>query len=111
MWCCAKQVGLPRRELGPTTIDVWYGAEQTFGARGRPQRWLNVLGNTSDPDGVASLTYSLNGGSEVSLNLGPDDFRLDEDGDFNIEIDINDPNLNVLPLQNSVADPRAGYLR
>jgi hypothetical protein len=93
---------LPVGGLGPTTIDMWYGVDQTFGARGRPQRWLNVLGNTSDPDGVVSLTYSLNAGPEVPLNLGPDDFRLDEDGDFNIEIDINDPNLNVLPLQNSV---------
>jgi uncharacterized repeat protein (TIGR02543 family) len=93
---------LPVEGLGPTTIDMWYGVDQTFGARGRPQRWLNVLGNTSDPDGVVSLTYSLNAGPEVPLNLGPDDFRLDEDGDFNIEIDINDPNLNVLPLQNSV---------
>ena len=88
--------------LGPTIIDAWYGAEQTFGARGRPQRWLNVLGNTSDPDGVKSLTYSLNAGPQVPLNLGPDDFRLEEDGDYNIEIDVNDPNLNVFPLQNSV---------
>ena len=93
---------LPMEGLGSTTINVWYGVDQTFGARGRPQRWLNVLGNTSDPDGVVSLSYSLNGGPEVPLNLGPDDFRLDDDGDFNIEIDINDPNLNVLPLQNSV---------
>jgi hypothetical protein len=68
-------------------IDVWYGLEQTFGQHGTPQRWLNVLGNVSDSDGVDSLGYSLNGGEEMPLSIGPDQYRLSEPGDFNVDID------------------------
>ncbi len=71
---------------GPT-VDVWYGDTQVFGDRGNPQRWVNVLGNVSDPDGVASLSYTLNGGPSQALNMGPDQRRLLEPGDFNVEID------------------------
>ena len=71
---------------GPT-IDVWYGAQQTFGKLGHPQRWINVLGNVSDSDGVATLAFTLNGGERRLLAVGPDQRRLLHDGDFNIEID------------------------
>jgi len=71
----------------PPLIDVWQGATQTFGAIGTPQRWVNVLGNVSDPDGVASLSYSLNGGSATALTIGPDVYRLVNSGDFNVDID------------------------
>ncbi len=40
-------------------INVWYGSQQTFGANGQPQQWVNVLGDVSDPAGMASLTYSV----------------------------------------------------
>ncbi len=74
------------RADGPA-IDVWYGSEQDFGTTGVPQRWVNVLGNVSDPDGVASLSYQLNGGDLKPLSLGPDTRRLLMPGDFNIDID------------------------
>jgi regulation of enolase protein 1 (concanavalin A-like superfamily) len=70
---------------GPT-IDVWYGLNQSFGHLGTSQPWANILGNVSDPDGVASLVYTLNGGSQVSLTIGPDGRRLQSSGDFNVDL-------------------------
>ncbi len=72
--------------LGPT-IDVWYGDNQSFGDLGTPQRWINILGNVSDPDGTQSLRYSLNGGPLEFLDIGPNFTRLHNAGDFNVEID------------------------
>ncbi|MBN1420911.1 MAG: hypothetical protein JXP34_19225 [Planctomycetes bacterium] len=74
---------------GPA-IEIWYGDAQRIGALGVPQRWVNILGNVSDPDGVASLGYSLNGGAELPLSRGPDARRLLAAGDFNVEIDAAD---------------------
>jgi len=71
-------------------IDVWYGSHQVFGHLGNPQQWVNILGNVSDPDGMASLTYSLNGGPESPLSIGPDARRLASEGDFTIEIAYTD---------------------
>ncbi len=71
-------------------IDVWYGPVQHFGHLGNVQRWVNVLGNASDPDGITSLTCTLNGGDEQTLGIGPDTRRLQRAGDFNVEIDRAD---------------------
>jgi len=71
-------------------INIWYGASQVFGQIGNPQKWVNILGKVTDEDGIASLVYSLNGDIELPLTIGPDDRRLDAEGDFNIEIDITD---------------------
>jgi regulation of enolase protein 1 (concanavalin A-like superfamily) len=68
-------------------INVWYGSNQTFGAHGVPQRWVNILGNVTDPNGIASLTYRLNGAPGVGLSLGENDVRLPVPGEFNAEID------------------------
>jgi len=81
----------PDPALGPA-LSIWYGPQQSFGQIGTPQRWVNILGNVSDPDGVASLTYSLNGQPELALYTGPDGYRLESSGDFNIEISIQDLN-------------------
>ena len=72
---------------GGATIDVWYGPSQRFGSLGIPQQWVNILGNVTDPDGISALSYSLNGGPEETLSVGPDKKRLAEPGDFNVEID------------------------
>jgi regulation of enolase protein 1 (concanavalin A-like superfamily) len=74
---------------GPV-IDVWYGEQQRYGHIGLPQPWFNILGNVSDPDGVASLTYSLNGGAPRSLSIGTDDRRLAKPGDFNVDLNYQD---------------------
>jgi len=71
----------------PPSIDLWYGHHQVFGSPGGiAQRWVNVLGNVWDSDGIISLVYSLNGGPEESLSIGPDTRRLLAPGDFNVEI-------------------------
>ncbi|WP_420393952.1 cadherin-like domain-containing protein [Acuticoccus sp.] len=66
-------------------IDVWYGDTQTFGVPGESQDWINVLGNVVT-DGLVSLSYSLNGGADRALSVGPDTRRLHDNGDFNIDI-------------------------
>jgi hypothetical protein len=66
-------------------IDVWYGRRQRFGHNGLPQQWVNVLGRVYGP--VGRLVYSLNGGPNVPLGIGPDKRRLPGVGDFNVDLD------------------------
>ena len=68
------------------TISVWHGLTQSFGQIGNPQTAINILGNVSDPAGMQSLSYTLNGGSSTTLSIGPDTRRLLSPGDFNIDI-------------------------
>jgi len=82
----------------PPLLDIWYGTSQDFGSVGIPQRWMNVLGNVSDTDGVTSLSYSLNGGPVRPLTIGANNNRLANDGDFNVEIDRSD----LLPGANNL---------
>ena len=85
---------------GGPSVDIWYGDSQSFGALGNPQRWVNVLGRVSDPDGLSVLTFSLNGGAPQDLSVGP--FRrLAEPGDFNVEIDYQDlsPGSNTIQVR------------
>jgi hypothetical protein len=79
-------------------IEVWYGPRQVFGARGSPQRWVNVLGRIHAPEGIAAAGYRLNGGAPSRLRLGPDGRRLLGPGDFNVEVDPADlrPGSNVV---------------
>ena len=74
----------------PPTIDIWYGDTQSFGNLGNPQQWVNILGRVADDNGVASLTYSLNGAPGVPLAIGPNGTRLIGNGDFETEIDHAD---------------------
>ena len=69
-----------------TVIDLWYGSQQSFGQIGQPQVWANILGNVSD--GISSLTYSLNGGTEIPVSISgvDDNLRLVNKGDFNIDL-------------------------
>jgi regulation of enolase protein 1 (concanavalin A-like superfamily) len=71
-------------------IDVWYGDQQRYGHVGLPQPWFNILGNVSDPDGVSSLSYTLNGGAARALSIGSDDRRLANPGDFNVDLHYQD---------------------
>ncbi|OZV68145.1 T9SS type A sorting domain-containing protein [Winogradskyella aurantia] len=79
-------------------IDIWYGDTQKFGNIGEPQVWCNILGNIMDDGTITSFTYSLNGGTPVDLNIGPDNRRLENSGDFNIDIAATD----LLPGSNTV---------
>ena len=82
------------------TIDVWYGLNQSFGDIGTPQSHINIFGNVSDPDGLDTnkLTFTLNGGSSQDYKIGPDNRRLAEAGDFNIDI----PNSDLLDGVNTL---------
>lgn len=58
---------------GGPTIEVWYVDQSntlSFGQNGNPQPQINILGNVNDADGVATLTYRLNNGSEQDVNFG-----------------------------------------
>jgi regulation of enolase protein 1 (concanavalin A-like superfamily) len=79
-------VAWPTAPTAPV-INLWYGSNETFGSRGQPQQWVNVLGDVSDPSGIASLTYSLNGGVASILSLGENPVRLVAPGEFNVELD------------------------
>lgn len=91
---------------GAASFDLWYGDSQAFGQQGNPQKWVNILGNVSDQDGITGLTYTHNGGPSRTLSLGPDTRRLLEADDFNIEIDFADlldgPNQIVLDRKSVV---------
>ncbi|WP_374688889.1 DUF1349 domain-containing protein [Promineifilum sp.] len=71
-------------------ITLWYGPTQTFGPKGDPQKWVNILGNVSSAVTISSVSYSLNGGPAMPVPLGPDNMRLAGAGDFNIELDYTD---------------------
>jgi chitodextrinase len=70
-------------------INIWYGDVQQFGQHGFAQRWLNILGHASDPDGLLWIAYRVNDGAWVSpVAYAPDwNPRLARYGDFNIELD------------------------
>lgn len=73
---------------GPS-IDVWYHADQQFGAAGSPVRFVNILGRIAPADTIANATFSLNGGTATGLKLGPDSRRLAKSGDFNVEVETD----------------------
>ncbi len=76
-------------QTGDPNITLWYGLNQSFAQIGEPQPWVNVLGNVSGPNNISSLTYSVND-IQSNLSMGPDNQRLVESGDFNIEISYDD---------------------
>jgi hypothetical protein len=83
---------------GGPALDVFSGPDLVVGANGDSQTWVNVLGNVADPDGVASLSYTLNGGAPRPLTVGPDQRRLQNPGDFNAEV----PYADLQPGHNQV---------
>jgi|GEM_PF-2844389 len=90
-----------------TVLDVWYGDHQVFGDPGVAQPWVNILGNVLAPEEVVSLTYSLNGGMERELSIGPrSNIRLVGEGDFNVELAYADLpyRLNDLELKAYLAN-------
>ena len=66
-------------------VDLWLGSEMDLG-EGVAQRWVDIPGNVADPDGIASLSYSLNGEAFQGLALGPNGRRLVRPGDFVVDI-------------------------
>jgi regulation of enolase protein 1 (concanavalin A-like superfamily) len=84
----ATEDGVPWPQMPRAPVfSVWYGPTQTFGTNGQPQQWVNVVGDVADPDGLASLSYTLNGGAANALWTGENQVRLVDPGDFNVELD------------------------
>jgi hypothetical protein len=93
---------LASRDDTPPSLVVWYGDHQVFGRSGLAQRWVNVLGNSGDAEsGILNLHYRLNDSSPVELNMSPDQRRLQNPGDFNVEINPSDlhPGENTLVIE------------
>jgi regulation of enolase protein 1 (concanavalin A-like superfamily) len=69
-------------------ITLWYGENQTFGNIGVASNWVNIVGRAedADPGDRIRISYSVNEGEYVPVNVGPDRRRLSGNGDFNIEI-------------------------
>ncbi|MBI5471752.1 MAG: immunoglobulin domain-containing protein, partial [Ignavibacteriae bacterium] len=82
----SNQALLTVNSLTGPGINVWYGTTENFGTVGDPIPFVNILGNASDADGIQSLRYTLNGGSAVTLQTNADGRRIDEVGNFIIEI-------------------------
>lgn len=76
-------------------FNMWYGDDETFGQLGIPQQWVNVLGNVAAPSGIASASYTLNGGPSQFLRVGPNGSRLADTGDINVELDHASLNLGA----------------
>lgn len=74
----------------PLAIDFWYGPDRVFAELGRPQAQINILGNVFADAGVDRLFYSLDGGAELPISVGPDLRRLQSAGDFNIELFLDE---------------------
>jgi len=93
--------GVPAMTGAPPVIDFWYGPTQRFGQLGIPQEFVNVLGKVTDADNnIAFMSYTLNGGPSVGLNIGPDTRRLQNLGDFNVDIPY--ASLLALPAMNTL---------
>ena len=74
----------------PISIDIWYGDSQEFGQLGLPQKWINIPGNVQSENGIQSLAYKLNDSESRALTLGSDLHRLAAEGDFNVDMAVND---------------------
>ncbi|MFK8023548.1 MAG: chitobiase/beta-hexosaminidase C-terminal domain-containing protein [Ilumatobacter sp.] len=90
--------------------EVWDGQPLEFGANGLTQPDVNILGNVTDPDGIASITYTVNDGQPFTMGLGSTDCpeggvsctrRLAGDGDFNADVDSSllNPGVNTVTIR------------
>lgn len=88
------------------TIDVWYGSRQRVGLHGTVQSQANILGRVQGLSPNTPVTYSLNGGPEQVLTIGPNTRRLADVGDFVIELPLTDlvPGANSVTIYAGVAE-------
>ncbi|MEM9467299.1 MAG: hypothetical protein AAGA90_18135 [Actinomycetota bacterium] len=69
-------------------IRSWYGEDVTINRALHPQRWVNIPGEIAAAQAILEVGYRLNGGEFTPLSLGPDGIRLQNQGDFNVELDL-----------------------
>jgi hypothetical protein len=105
----AAPFNLQNAATSTTTFNIWDGITQTFGHNGEPQVWVNVLGNVTDnvgikPESECGLFFRLNGNivgeNNGCLEMGGDEQRLLDPGDFNIDIAYSDlqPGSNTIVM-------------
>jgi hypothetical protein len=87
---------------GQIDINIWHGLQQKVGHLGHAQNDFNLMGNVVAIEDLDTLTYSLNGATDVALNVGRGKFgdnrRLVARGDFNADIPIS----RLQPGQNTI---------
>jgi len=94
-------------------IDTWYANPIIkFGHAGIPQKWANILGNVSSDTNIATLSYKVNNSTPQPLYFAKPnkfDYRLENEGDFNIEIDrasLDAINLNTVEIKATDSEGR-----
>ena len=90
------------------TITIWHDTTPDFAFVGVPQRWANVMGEVSDPDGIALVQYRLNSGPWTEMQIGPDVRRLAGQGHFNIDLLLDDMNSGSNTVVIKVTDADGG---
>ena len=88
-------------------IDDWGGpnSNYSFGQLGsNSARWVNILGHVSGASTINSLTYSLNSQTAQTLSMGDDDRRLQDVGDFNVDIEYLELNDGANTLDITAVD-------
>lgn len=92
---------------GNATITIWHDTTPDFAYLGVPQRWANVLGQASDPQGIDTIEYRLNSGPWTEMQLGSDVRRLTGPGHFNIDLLLDDLNSGPNTVTIRVTDNNA----
>jgi len=90
------------------SINIWHDSTPSFGQRGVPQRWVNVQGTVTDPQGILRVQYRLNGGPWTTMQLGPDVRRLTSPNSFNVDLAVADLRSGSNALTIRVTDNLAG---
>jgi len=86
-------------------IDDWRGPNYNFGQLGsNSARWVNILGHVSGESTINSLKYSLNSQTAQTLSTGADGRRLQDAGDFNVDIEYLDLNDGANTLDITAVD-------
>jgi hypothetical protein len=67
------------------SIKLWYGKKQSITSNTQP--YINILGNYSEKNvhKIHKINCIING-KNIKVNIGPDTRRLQDTGDFNIDI-------------------------
>ncbi len=101
----ARAVARAGENVPAPVINTWYRYGQpSSGQLGLSQKWMNILGNVSTQVSLSSFVYSVNGGTDKTLRVGSDHRRLQDKGDFNIEIDHTSLNVGLNQIEIKAKD-------
>jgi hypothetical protein len=90
-------------------LSIWYSLHQQVGHLGHAQDDFNLLGHVQASEGIAALTYRLNGAAPETLTVGQGPFgdgrRLGARGDFNADIPLDRLRLGANTVVLTATDP------